>query len=154
MMHANNAIQIELEEESRDITTFSDGDSLYRYKRLSSGMNMNAPEQYQNIIRHAIAYCPGATNIADDIVVYEWTTEDNDRNLVTLLERLQERNLTLNKDKSKSGMINQKYCFHGIAFKSACQGINRGKGQNTVHETDPLLVLPSCTVSWDLSVSA
>ena len=107
MMHANKAIQIELEEESRDITTFSDGDSLYCYKRLSSGMNMNAPEQYQNIIRHAIADCPGATNIADDIVVYEWTTEDNDRNLVTLLERLQERNLTLNKDKSKSGMINQ-----------------------------------------------
>ena len=107
MMHANKAIQIELEEESRDITTFSDGDSLYRYKRLSSGMNMNAPEQYQNIIRHAIADCPGATNIADDIVVYEWTTEDNDRNLVTLLERLPERNLTLNKDKSKSGMINQ-----------------------------------------------
>ena len=26
-------------------------DSLYRYKRLSTGMNMNAPEQYQNIIR-------------------------------------------------------------------------------------------------------
>ena len=81
MMHANKAIQIELEEESTDITTFSDGDSLYRYKRLSSGMNMNAPEQYQNIIRHAIiADCPGATNIADDIVVYEWTTEEHDRN--------------------------------------------------------------------------
>ena len=82
MMHANKAIQIELEEESRDITTFSDGDSLYRYKRLSTGMNMNAPEQYQNIIRlwNAIADCPGATNIADDIVVYEWTTEEHDRN--------------------------------------------------------------------------
>ena len=91
MMHANKAIQIELEEESRDITTFSDGDSLYRYKRLSSGMNMNAPEQYQNIIRHAIADCPGATNIADDIVVYEWTTEEHDRNQVTLLGRLQEK---------------------------------------------------------------
>ena len=91
MTHANKAIQIELEEESRDITTFSDGDSLYRYKRL---MNMNAPEQYQNIIRlwHAIADCPGATNIADDIVVYEWTTEEHDRNQVTLLAwRLQEK---------------------------------------------------------------
>ena len=107
MMHANKAIQIELEEESRDITTFSDGDSLYRYKRLSSGMNMNAPEQYQNIIRHAIADCPGATNIADDIVVYEWTTEEHDRNHVTLLGQLQGKNLTLNKDKDKIGMINQ-----------------------------------------------
>jgi len=54
MQYANEAIQIELEEGSRDITTFSAGDSLYRYKRLSTGVNMNAPEQYQNIIRHSI----------------------------------------------------------------------------------------------------
>ena len=84
-------------------------------------MNMNAPEQYQNIIRHAIADCPGATNIADDIVVYEWTTEDNDRNLVTLLEQLQERNLTLNKDKSKSGMINQ-IVFMGLLLSQHVVG--------------------------------
>ena len=95
--------QIELEEGSRDITTFSAGDSLFRYKRLSLGIN-SAPEQYQNIVRQTIAGCPGATNIADDIVVHGKTTEDHDRNLVTLLNRLQERNLTLNKDKCKIGM--------------------------------------------------
>ena len=95
--------QIELEEGSRDITTFSAGDSLFRYKRLSFGIN-SAPEQYQNIVRQTIAGCPGATNIADDIVVHGKTTEDHDRNLVTLLNRLQERNLTLNKDKCKIGM--------------------------------------------------
>ena len=89
--------QIELEEGSRDITTFSAGDSLYRYKRLSLGFN-SAPEQYQNIIRQTIADCPGATNIADDLVVYGRTTEEHDSNMVILLERLQERNLTLNKD--------------------------------------------------------
>ena len=89
-------------------------------------MNMNAPEQYQNIIRHALADCPGATNIADDIVVYEWTTEDNDRNLVTLLERLQERNLTLNKDKSKSGMINQ-IVFMGLLLSQHVVGSTEEK---------------------------
>ena len=61
------------------------------------------PEQYQNIVRQTIAGCPGATNIADDVVVHGKTTED-DRNLVTLLNRLQERNLTLNKDKCKIRM--------------------------------------------------
>ena len=95
--------QIELEEGSRDITTFSAGDLLFRYKRLSFGIN-SAPEQYQNIVRQRIAGCPGATNIADDIVVDGKTTEDHDRNLVTLLNQLQERNLTLNKDKCKIGM--------------------------------------------------
>ena len=93
--------QIELEESSRDITTFSAGDSLFRYKRLSFGIN-SAPEQYQNIVRQTIAGCPGATNIADDIVVHGKTTEEHDRNLVTLLNRL-ERNLTLNKGKCKIG---------------------------------------------------
>ena len=58
----------------------------------------SAPEQYQNIIRQTIADCPGATNIANDIVIYGRTTEEHGSNLVTLLERLQERNLTLNKD--------------------------------------------------------
>ena len=61
--------QIELEESSRDITTFSAGDSLFRYKRLSFGIN-SAPEQYQKIVRQTIAGCPGSTNIADDIVVH------------------------------------------------------------------------------------
>ena len=50
----------------------------------------STPEQYQNIIRQTIADCPGATNIADDIVVYGRTAEEHDSNLVTLLERLQE----------------------------------------------------------------
>ena len=85
--------QIELEEGSRDITTFSADDSLFRYKRLSFGVN-SAPEQYQNIVRQTIAGCPRATNIADDIVVHGKTTKEHDRNLVMLLNRLQERNLT------------------------------------------------------------
>ena len=62
--------QIELEEASRDITTSSAaGNSLFRYKRLSFGVN-SAPEQYQNIAMQTIADCPGATNIPDDIVVH------------------------------------------------------------------------------------
>ena len=82
---------IEIEEGSSDITTFSAGDSLYRHKTSSSGVN-NAPEQYQNIFTQTITDCPSATNMADDIVVYKQTTEEHERNLVTLLERLQERN--------------------------------------------------------------
>ena len=80
--------QIELEEGSRDVTTSSASDSWYRYKRLSFGVNSD-PEQYQNITWQTFADCPGATNIADDIVVYGRTTEEHDSNLVILLERLQ-----------------------------------------------------------------
>ena len=39
--------QIELDEESRDITTFAAHEGLFRYKRLSYGVN-SAPETYQH----------------------------------------------------------------------------------------------------------
>jgi len=39
-----------LEESSTVIATFSAGDSMFRYKRLSFGIN-SPPEQYQNIVR-------------------------------------------------------------------------------------------------------
>ena len=42
--------QIKLDESSSDITIFSAGDSLFRYKRLSFDIN-SAPEQYQNIVQ-------------------------------------------------------------------------------------------------------
>ena len=41
--------QIELEEGSRDITTFATHNGLFRYKRLSFGVN-SAPEKYQQIV--------------------------------------------------------------------------------------------------------
>ena len=95
--------QIELEEGSTDITTFSACDSLFCYKRLSFGIN-SAPEQYRNIVGQTITGCPGVTKIADDIVVHGKTTKEHDRNLVALLNRWQERNLTLNKTKCKIRM--------------------------------------------------
>ena len=41
--------QIELDPESRDITAFATHDGIFRYKRLSFGVN-TAPEKYQHII--------------------------------------------------------------------------------------------------------
>ena len=41
--------QIELEADSRDITAFATHDGIFRYKRLSFGVNA-APEKYQHII--------------------------------------------------------------------------------------------------------
>ena len=103
--------QIELDEASRDITTFAVADSLYRYKRLSFGIN-SAPEKYQHVIRQTISGCPGASNIADDIVVHGKDVKEHNENLLKLLKRLEERNLTLNKDKCLIGM--DKIVFMGL----------------------------------------
>ncbi|KAL9964676.1 hypothetical protein ACROYT_G028351 [Oculina patagonica] len=97
----------------------------YEGKSFQSQQWISAPEQYQNIVEQIIAGCPGATDIADDIVVHGKTTEDHDRNLVALLNRLQERNLTLNKDNCKIGM--NQIVFMGLLKQARC-GTDRRKG--------------------------
>ena len=90
--------QIELDEESRDITTFATHKGLFRYKRLSFGVN-SAPEKYQQIIRQVVADIGGVQNIADDLIVHGESNEEHDRNLCRLIRGLAEKNLTLNLEK-------------------------------------------------------
>ena len=87
--------QVELDAASRNITTFAVEDGLYRFKCLMFGLS-SAPEKYQKIIQQVISGCAGALNIADDIIVYGRTLEEHDTNLFRVLNRLQDRGLTLN----------------------------------------------------------
>ena len=61
--------QIELENKSRDITTFATHMGLFRYKRLMFGIT-SAPELYQHIIQQILQGCDGAYNISDDVIVH------------------------------------------------------------------------------------
>ena len=103
--------QIELEEESRDITTCITHDGLYRFKRLSFGVNA-APEIYQHIISQAFADIPGVTNIADDLVVHGSTKAEHDSTVHRVMKRLEERQLTLNPEKCSFRM--EKIEFMGL----------------------------------------
>ena len=80
--------QIELDVDSREITTFITHQGLYVYKRLMFGL-ASAPEMYQKIIRDVLIGFSKACNIADDIVVHDEMLEKN-------LTRLRECGLTLN----------------------------------------------------------
>ena len=103
--------QVELHADSRDITTFVTHDGLFRYKRLSFGVNA-APEKYQHIISQVIADIKGVVNIADDLIVHGKTVVEHDQSLRKLLARLEEKNLTLNGEKCTFGM--GKVVFMGI----------------------------------------
>ena len=92
--------QIELEEQSHEITTFVTHRGLYRYTRLMFGIT-SAPEKYQKIISEVIRGCKGVHNIADDLIVYGADLEEHDRNLHAVLQCLRQRGLTLNGDKCK-----------------------------------------------------
>ena len=88
--------QLELSEESRYVTTFSTHVGLRRYKRLNFGVT-SAAEIFQNTIRETLEGLNGSINISDDILVYGSNQKEHDNNLKSVLERLQSRNLTLNK---------------------------------------------------------
>ena len=78
--------QIELEEGSRDITTFATHDGLFRYKRLNFGVN-SAPEKYQQIVRQVVSDISGVQNIADDLIVHGKNMEEEHvRNLHKVLQ--------------------------------------------------------------------
>ena len=90
--------QIELDEASRPITTFTTHAGLFRYKRLMFGVS-SAPEIYQYTIQQVLKDCPGSKNMTDDIIIYADSVEEHDRRLEKVLTTLKENGLTLNKDK-------------------------------------------------------
>ncbi|VDI82385.1 Hypothetical predicted protein [Mytilus galloprovincialis] len=82
--------QVELEPESRNITTFTTHVGLFRYKRLMFGISC-APEMYQQCINMALEGCVGQRNISDDIIVYGCTQEEHDERLKKVLDRCTKR---------------------------------------------------------------
>ena len=89
--------QLELEEESRYITTFSTH-FLLRYKRLNYETNA-AAEIFQYILQAQLHGLKGVKNIANDIIIYGTTREEHDENLDRCLKRLVDRGLCLNQSK-------------------------------------------------------
>ncbi|KAL9962466.1 hypothetical protein ACROYT_G031571 [Oculina patagonica] len=86
-------------------------DGLFRYKRLSFGVN-SAPEKYQQIVTQVISDVGGVQNIADDLIVHGKNDREHDRNLNRLMQRLEEKNLTLNAEKCQFQM--DKVVFMGL----------------------------------------
>ena len=63
-----------------------------------------APKIYQHAIQQALHGCQGVRNISDDIILHAKDDQERDERLEKLLERLQERGLTLNLEKCKFKM--------------------------------------------------
>lgn len=106
--------QVELEEESREITTFVTHRGLYRYKRLMFGIS-SAPEKYQKVISDVFRGCNGVANIADDLIVHGADLEEHDRNLNAALQRLRESGLTLNGEKCRFRLHRLTFFGHDLS---------------------------------------
>jgi hypothetical protein len=78
--------QLELDENSRDITTFSMHIGFYRYKRLNYGTT-SAGDIFQNRIKVELTqYILGVINISDDILVTGKEQQEHDQRLEAFLE--------------------------------------------------------------------
>ncbi|XP_064472857.1 uncharacterized protein K02A2.6-like [Ornithodoros turicata] len=107
--------QLELDESSRTITTFSTHCGLRRYKRLLFGVNA-AAEIFQDAIRQILPDENGIINVSDDILISGRTMEEHDRRLRLVLMSLQDAGLTLNGKKCVIGARTLK--FYGHVFSA------------------------------------
>lgn len=77
-------LQIELAEESRDVTTFMTNRGLFRFKRLPFGL-VTAPELFQKAMDEMLAGCTGTYWYLDDIIVEGKDVEEHDKRLEKVL---------------------------------------------------------------------
>ena len=82
--------QLELDSESRYITTFSTHLGLYRYTRLNYGTNA-AAELFQNTLQQHLQGIDSVKNIAGDILIFGRTRKEHDQALDKCLTRLTEK---------------------------------------------------------------
>ena len=113
--------QLELDEESRDITTFVTHKGLKRFTRLNFGTN-SASEIFQNVIQTTFQDIEGCLNVSDDILVFAKTQEEHDKILQAVLERADEMNLRFNGRKCEFDKRNLTFYGHVFSEKgvSAC----------------------------------
>ena len=92
--------QIPLDDESKLLTAMGTPYGVYIFNVLAMGLSL-ASYVFESTIRDITKDLKGVINIADDILVYGSTVEEHDRNLLALLDRALEVNLTLNQKKFK-----------------------------------------------------
>ena len=115
--------QLELDEQSRYITTFTIGVCRYCYERLNYFTNA-AAEIFRYTLQTAPQGLKGVKNIADDIIVFGSTrTEHVDANLDKCLQRsrLAMKGLRLNRGKCNSLVIHCRFSARSFR-KNSCEG--------------------------------
>ena len=75
----------------------------------------SAPEVYQHIISQVLQGIPGVHNISDDIIISGETIQLHDERLHQVLQRLQERQLTVNSKKCLFRMSQLEFMGHVLS---------------------------------------
>ena len=77
--------QLQLNEQSRYITTFTTHKGLFQYKRLNFGTS-NASEIFQSTIQSVFNGISGCRNISDDLIIFDKTQSEHNQTPRTVLQ--------------------------------------------------------------------
>ena len=102
-----------LDPESRKTMTFSTPWGNYRYKRLAFG-GVNSQDLFDAEISKIISGIPKVLNNRDDIMIGGRDWDEHNKSLAQLLQRLEDHNLTLRREKCEFGKAS--IDFHGHLF--------------------------------------
>ena len=92
--------QIELDEESRHLTTFHGTQQKMRYARLNYG-TISSQDIFDKVMDDTVEGLNGVLHIRDDFIVYGTSETEHDEALESLLKRFRECGLTFNPKKCK-----------------------------------------------------
>ena len=92
--------QLPLHEDSKKLTAMLTLCGVYVYNILAMGLSLSS-DVFESTIRDIIKDLHGVVNIADDILVFGKDAGEHDRNLLAMLDKCREVNLTLNRKKLK-----------------------------------------------------
>lgn len=103
--------QVELEEESRDLCTFSTPFGCYKFNRLPYGVNISA-EVFQMLNTKYFGDIEGVFIYIDDILIAGQSLEDHNRILKEVVERARKVNVKFNLEKFQYCLPEVKYLGH------------------------------------------
>ncbi len=93
-------LQVNLKEESRQLTAFVTHIGVFQYRRMPYGLS-SSPSAFQKILSSILSGLDGAPNQMDDIVVHGKDQAEHDSRLNKVLQKLTDHNITLNGEKCK-----------------------------------------------------
>lgn len=104
--------QIPLAKESKKYTAFNTPFGRYQFCRLPFGLNSSS-EVFQRTMEQLFTGYP-CSIIVDDILVWGKTSDEHNKNLEAVLQRCEEINLKLNKEKCRIGVQEVSYIGHRL----------------------------------------
>ena len=107
---------MQLDAESKRLTTFNSPFGRYCFRRLPFGLNLSQ-DVFQERMNCILEKCPGTISIADDMGVFGKTEAEHDKHLHHLMRVALQHGLVFNFDKCDIKQSNMK--FFGLEFNVA-----------------------------------